>query len=126
MSQFGVNISIGLSSGHQWPNGKPIHSEALPDGSTRHTLEDGRKLTVGKPTQQLEYISTWVGAAEGETYSVVIGIIGLSAVPGFYEVWNYDINAMRSYAFRKTVSITQLDTGESYTAEDLEKVLQSR
>jgi hypothetical protein len=79
-----ITISIGLGSRYSWPNGKPVKSEQLPDGRTRHTLGDGRAMTVGAPNYSLDYLSTWVGVEEGKTYSVNIAIAGLSPVEGFF------------------------------------------
>lgn len=113
-----ITISVGIS-GSKWPNGKPVSTEILPNGEKRHLMEDGRVMTVGQPTYRLEYLSTWVGAEPGETYPVNIAISGLSEVTGFYITWNFDIDELRNYAFHKTVSITHLETGESFTGEEL-------
>lgn len=121
-----MSIKISLSVGSRypaWPNGKPVRSDPLPDGRIRHVLEDGRIFTVGEPTYRLDYLSTWIGAAPGETYSVNIAIAGLSYVDGFFEVWNFDIDEVRCYAFRKTVRITHLKTGEVFNGEELEASL---
>jgi hypothetical protein len=120
-----ITVSVGMSSRHSWPNGKPVALETLPDGRTRHTLEDGRAMTVGVPNYRLDYLSTWVGAEEGETYSVNITIAGLSNVEGFFEVWNFDIGEVRNYSFAKTVCVTHLQTGEVFTGAELEASLRA-
>lgn len=122
-----VSINLSVNEGGRWPswpNGKPVSSETLSDGRVRHTLEDGRTLTVGEPTYRLDYESTWVGSQPGDTYSVQIAISGPSSVPGFYEVWNFDIGEVRNYAFRKTVRIVHLKTGETFTGEEVRRSLE--
>ena len=114
-----ITLSAGLSMRRAWPSGKPVSSEALADGWVKHILEDGRSLTVRSPTYRLDYLSTWVGAEAGETYEVNIGLVGLSAVLGFYEVWNFDIGEARNYSFAKTIRLTSLVTGDTYSREEL-------
>lgn len=114
-----VNITVGLQNGSRWPDGKPVSSEALPDGRVRHLMADGRKMTVSKASYRLEYLSTWVGAKEDETYDVNIALAGLSHVPGYFEAWNFDINELRNYAFDKTVCIVDLTDGYRLTGEKL-------
>lgn len=123
-----VTISVGLVGGrYSWPNGKPTESEVLPDGRTRHLLEDGRRFTVAvKPTYAMEYLSTWVGAEPGDTYTVHIAIAGMSAVEGFYEAWNYDISQVRNYAFAKTMQVTDLETGDVLSGPEFERALRSQ
>lgn len=124
-----MTIKISLSVGTRyapWPDGRPVRSDPLPDGRVRHTLEDGRAFTVSEPTYKLDYLSNWVGVEPGTTYSVNIAIAGLSATAGFFEVWNFDIGAVRNYAFRKTLRITDLRTGEIFTGEELEASLASQ
>lgn len=125
-SQLKVTISVGLTQGRAWPNGKPVKSEAMTDGRTRHALEDGRVMTVGSANYCLDYLSTWVSAEEGETYDVRIAIAGLSSVEGFFEAWNFDIGEVRNYAFAKSVRITHLQTGEVFTGTELEASLRSQ
>ncbi|MDK3025447.1 hypothetical protein QO239_22880 [Cupriavidus taiwanensis] len=52
-----------------------------------------------------------------------IAIAGPSAVEGFYEVWNFDIGEARNYSFEKTVRLTHLITGETYTGEEVRAAL---
>lgn len=120
-----ITITAELTSGRQWPNGKPIHTELLSDGRTKHTLEGGRKLIVSEPTYLMDYQSNWVGAKSGDTYSVKIAISGLSAAAGFFEAWNFDISEVRNYAFSKTVRIKHLTTGDVFTGEELQTALQN-
>lgn len=122
-----VKFSAGITSRHSWPNGKPTRSEVLEDGRTRHLLEDGRTFTVAKePQYVLHYLSTWVGAEPDDTYAVKISIAGLSEVAGFFEVWNYDIGQVRSYAFAKTVEVVHIQSGESFSGTDFEEALRSK
>ncbi|MEC4722846.1 hypothetical protein RY831_27170 [Noviherbaspirillum sp. CPCC 100848] len=121
-----IKVSVGVGSRYSWPNGKPVSSEALPDGRTKHTLENGRIFTVSRPTYVLDYLSTWMGGEPDETYSVQIAIAGLSAMEGFYEVWNFDTGQARNYAFHKTARITHIGTGNVFTGEELEKLLRSQ
>ena len=125
-SNFDITIEVGLGSRYSWPNGKPIKSENLDSGKVRHVLEDGRAVTVDEPDYKLDYISTRFGSAVDDTYEVRIAICGVSAVDGFYDVWNFDINEFRSYAFRKTVRVTHLETGEVFTGAELEASLRSK
>ena len=117
------SFSIKISSGHDWPNGKPVESVQLDGGKTRHLMEDGRLITVSKPTYRLEYLSTWVDAEPDETYPVNIAIVGNSLTGGFFEAWNFDIGEMRNYSFKKTVCIVHLQTGESFTGSEVEEFL---
>lgn len=121
-----ITMSIGPGSRYSWPNGKPVSSEVLPDGRTRHALEDGRTITVGVPNYRLDYLSTWIGTEEGETYPVNIAIAGLSNVEGFFEVWNFDIGELRNYSFAKTVRVTHIQTGEIFTGAELEASLMAQ
>jgi hypothetical protein len=81
---FNIKITVGLGSG--WPNGTPLKSESLPNGCTRHVMEDGRVITVGAPNYKLEYQSWFVGAGPKDTYEVNIALGGLSARKGFSRV----------------------------------------
>ncbi|MEJ6006166.1 hypothetical protein WG899_11450 [Paucibacter sp. AS339] len=49
-----------------------------------------------------------------------MSIVGLSTVEGFYEVWNFDIDEMRSYKFEKTVRATHLASGETFDTKEWE------
>ena len=107
-----------------WPNGKPNESQKLPDGRIRHLMPDGRGLTVpAEAGYRLDYISTWVGSEPDETYEVNICIIGLSLEDGYVEVWNYDIDQARNYAFHKIVKITDIRSCEIFTGLELCKQL---
>jgi hypothetical protein len=119
MQDDGIKFSVGLRARHAWANGKPVKSEQLSDGKTRHLLEDGRTITVHEPTYRLEYLSTWLGADPDETYDINIAIIGLSLAQGFYEVWNFDIGEARNYSFSKTHRIVDLKTGQEFTGQEL-------
>jgi hypothetical protein len=114
-----MKISIRVTSRYEWPNGKPVASAILSDGKIRHVLEDGRAVTVSEPNYRLEYLSTWVGAEQDETYDVNIAIVGLSPVEGFYQTWNFDIGELRNYSFAKTKRIVHLTTGEVFTGVEL-------
>ncbi|WP_375577100.1 hypothetical protein [Paracidovorax oryzae] len=119
-----TTFSVSINTQSRWPDGKPEKSEPLPDGRIRHHMPDGRKLTVpAEAGYRIDYLSTWVGSEEGETYPVNVTFAGLSAVAGFVEVWNYDIGQMRSYGFHKIVLITDIKTGETHTGADLCKQL---
>lgn len=118
----------GIGHRHSWPNGKPVRSEKLPDGQYRHTLDDGRKITVGPlPTYRIDYLSTFVGAAPGETYEINVSLGGLADEAGFYWAWNFDIGdagELRHYRFDKTVKITDLSDGWSTDGETFRKQLE--
>lgn len=120
MSAFEMKISL---ASYKWPNSKPVGSEILSDGRTRFVLEDGRAITVHEPNYRLEYLSSWLGAMPGETYEVNIAILGLSAVNGFYEVWNFDLNEARNYSFAKTKKIVHLGTSEEFTGLEIHEFL---
>lgn len=108
-----------------WPDGKPQATEALPDGRARHTMADGRVLTIpGAATHRLEYLSTWVGA--GATYAVSITLIGASHVDGFYEAWNYDIGEVRHYRFDKTVRLVDVRTGTEHSSDEIREAISEK
>ncbi len=113
-------IKVSCTEQSTWPTGKPISSETLENGKVKHTLEDGRSMTVSKPTYRLYYLSTWHGAQPGETYEVNIALAGLSSIKGFYTTWNFDIGERRDYRFDKTVQIVHLRTGVMLTGAELE------
>lgn len=115
-----VTISINVGVRQRWPNGRPISSEKLSDGRVRHELEDGRVVTVSEATYRVEYLSTWVGAELGDTYSINLALIGLSSIEGYYETWNFDIGEFRSYKFAKTVRVTHLRTEQTFNTEEFE------
>lgn len=121
------NVQFWASNGSrtQWPNGKPVASEPLPDGRVRYQLESGRLLTVGQPTYRVDYVSTWVGTEPGETYAIRLALIGLSNVDGFYEAWNFDIGEVRNYRFDKTVLVTHLETGETFNTVEFEDAVRA-
>lgn len=121
-----MKISLRLETPYAWPSGKPVRSETLSNGKHRHLLEDGRAITVSEPNYRLEYLSSWVGAKQNETYDVNIAIIGLSSVEGFFEVWNFDINEARNYSFAKTKRIVHLTTGETFSSAELRGSLTRR
>jgi hypothetical protein len=116
-------ITLSLTAVKMWPNGKPIRSDILNDGKTRHLLEDGRAIIVSEPNYRLEYRSSWVGAEADETYHVSIAIIGPSSIIGFYEVWNFDSNEVRNYSFAKTKRIVHLTTGQVFIGAVLQELL---
>lgn len=89
-------------------------------------MEDGRLITVSKPTYRLEYLSTWVGTEPGETYPVNIAIVGNSLTEGFFEAWNFDIGEMRNYSFKKTVCIIHLETGGAFTGSEVKEFFEQR
>ena len=120
-SEIKVTVSIGMGSRYDWPNGKPISSEPLADGRVLHLLEDGRTITVKDPMYRLDYQSSRFGAEPGDTYPVNIALIGLSSVAGFYEVWNFDKQEVRSYSFAKTVRLTDLESDEVYSVDELKE-----
>ena len=121
-----IKITARLAGRYDdFPNGKPVRSEVLDDGRTRHHLENGRTFTVSKPTYRLDYLSTWVGAAPGDTYEVNIALAGPSSIEGFYEAWNFDIGEARNYKLAKTVRLTHLETGQVFSREDLEAALKA-
>jgi hypothetical protein len=121
-----IKISVGLTTNYTWPNGKPVRSEILSNGKSRHFLEDGRAITLSEPNYRLEYLSSWVGSEPDESYDVNIAIIGLSSIKGFYEAWNFDINEVRNYSFAKTKRIVHLTTGEIFTGAELQESLTKR
>jgi hypothetical protein len=110
-----------------WPNGKPTRSELLPDGRTVHTLEDGRQFLVPiRPIYLMDYLPAWADSAPDETHPVNIALAGLSSIDeGCYEVWNFDIGEVRNYLFARTVRVTRIDTGETYSGEEFERALRS-
>lgn len=124
MNEPVIKIYAGIERS-KWPNGTPIRSDRLPDGRTVHLLKDGRKITVSQPNFRLEYQSTWVGAESDETYDVSIAFVGLSLTEGFYEVWNFDTDKLRSYSFKKTHRVVHLISGEIFTGEELISVLRN-
>ena len=118
-----IKISATIGSRHSWPNGKPVASVPLPDGRVQHTLEDGRQIKVSKATHVLDYESTFVGAEPGETYSINVALSGNTLHGSFYEVWNFDINELRHYAFSKTVRLRNIVTGDEFSGQELEHLL---
>lgn len=86
-------------------------------------MEDGRRLTVGKPTYTLHYLSSWVGSEADDTYEVPIALSGLHDQKGHYEAWNFDLNELRNYAFIKTKKLVQIDTGIEITGDELMREL---
>jgi len=118
-----IKISATVGSRHSWPNGKPVASVSLPDGRVQHTLEDGRLITVSKATHVLDYESTFVGAKPGATYSINVALSGNTLDGCFYEVWNFDINELRHYAFSKTVRLRSIATGDEFSGQELEQLL---
>ena len=109
-----------------WPNGKPTYSELLPDGCTRHLLADGREFTVpSKPSYLLDYLANGFVSKSDDTYHANVAFAGLSAVEGFYEVWNFDISEVRQYSFERTVRLTHVETGEVFSPAELEAGLRA-
>lgn len=95
-----------------------VASDALGDGRVRHHLSDGRTVVVGPPTYDLEYRSMTSGS-----FRTQVSLAGLSAHPGCFDTWNYDQNGPRTYAFAKTIALTHLQTGERWTADELQAAL---
>lgn len=62
----------------------------------------------------MDYLSTWFGSEAGETYEVPVAVVGLSAVTGFCEVWNFEQNKLRSYAFHKVMRLTDIKDGSVF------------
>jgi hypothetical protein len=121
--QVKIKITVSEGAERRFPDGKPIISEKLPSGAMRHTMSDGRVLTVHTPTYTLHYLSNWVGVPPGTTYQVPVAISGLSTVDGYFEAWNFDLNELRNYSFSKTVKIVHMKTGEEITGMELKKDL---
>lgn len=121
--QLKIKITVSEGAERRFPEGKPIRSEELPGGAVRHTMSDGRVLTVHTPTYTLHYLSSWVGVSPGSTYQVPVAISGLSTVDGYYEAWNFELNELRSYSFDKTAKIVHLKTGEEITGAELKRDL---
>lgn len=67
----------------------------------------------------LEYVSTWVGASPGATYTAQVTVVGPSRRDGFFEAWNHEIGALRNYRFDKTVRITILKSGAVLSGDDM-------
>lgn len=82
-----------------------VSTEVLPDGSRRHTLQDGRRFEESGPDFRLVYQSYFPGS----TYSREISIFGLARDrPDLFEAWCYVADDFRTYAFRKTISIAEI------------------
>lgn len=120
-----VHLSAALSSPSKFPNGDPIAVEKLADGASRYTMEDGRLITVSTPNYTLQYESSWVGSTPGEYYEVPIALSGAMPVAGYFEAWNFEINALRHYAFSKTIRVISLTDGESFTGMELYESLKT-
>lgn len=117
-----IRITGGIRS--RWSDdGVPVKSESLPDGRTRHTMKDGRTVTVSVANYRLDYQSTLVGAEPGDTYEVNVALTGCATVEGFFEAWNFDTNKLRNYRFDKTVSVTRLLDGSTFTGAELQWAL---
>jgi len=101
------------------PKGRPrnvVATEVRPDGSRRHTLQDGRQFEESGPDFRLEYQSFFPGT----TYTREISIFGLAAGrPDLFEAWCYVADDFRTYAFRKTVSVVELHGPHSVTGAEL-------
>lgn len=98
-----------------FPDGTPQESEVLSDGRVRHRIGDGRTITVAAvPTYRMDYLSNWIGSEPGETYEIPVALLGKSNVTGFFEAWNYDQSKLKSYAFHKTIRLTDIATGKVF------------
>lgn len=118
MIKFTFETSIGSSS--RWPDGKPLKSEAQPDGRIAHEMPDGRTIRVPPdPLYRLEY----EGRLTGDSFFVDVSFIGLCKEPGYVETWNHKLGQVRSYAFHKILGLTNIETGEVHPAKQLCKQL---
>jgi hypothetical protein len=104
-----IFLSVGVV-GSTWPN--VVKTEVLPEGRTRHTLDDGVVLTVeADPTYILEYESRFVGAEPGETFEVRVSLTGRSNAEGTFEAWNFDRSTLRNSPLRKLHELRIFRTG---------------
>jgi hypothetical protein len=123
MEYANLKMKIELKATKRWGNSKPLASTKQPDGRTTHVLADGRKLTVGRPTHILYYQSSWVGSEACDTYEVPIALSGAHDSEGFYEAWNFDLQEVRNYAFKKTKKLVQIDNGTEISGDELMRAL---
>lgn len=83
-------------------------------------MSDGRIVTVpALPRYRIDYLSTWVDSEPDETYEINVTFSGLSSTRGYIEVWNFDIGQLRNYAFNKIMRVTDLNTDEWCTGQEL-------
>lgn len=82
---------------------------------------DGRRIEEDGPYFRMVYKSSI--AIPEATYTRDIAIIGGGAEPHLFDAWCYVYNALRSYAYSKVVSLTEIATGETVTGEQLRKLM---
>lgn len=99
--------------------GTPVKTVQMPDGSRLHTMADGRKLQEDGPAFRMTYTSSIPGA----TYTRDIAIFDIGPEPHLFDAWCYVYNALRTYAFSKVITLTEIATGETVTGEQLRKLM---
>ena len=120
MTTFDITMKVAL--GPAWPDTSTVRSTQISHGRIRHELADGRAIVVSEPNYELEY--RVISMFESDTFKARIALAGLAERPGCFEAWNFDVNALRAYAFAKTVQIVHLQTGESFTGAELQASLE--
>lgn len=120
MTTFDVTMTVTLEP--SWPDTTTVNSTHLPDGRIRHELADGRAIVVSEPNYELEY--RLISMFGSDTFKVRIALAGLAERPTCFEAWNFDVNALRTYAFAKTIRIVHLQTGEAFTGAELQASLE--
>lgn len=111
-----------VALGPAWPDTSTVRSTQLSDGRIRHELADGRAIVVSEPNYELQYRFT--GMFDSDTFKARIALAGLAERPGCFEAWNFDVNALRIYAFAKTIQLVHLKTGETFTGAELQASLE--
>lgn len=100
--------------------GTPLHTAILEDGTKRHTMADGRVFEEAGPS----YLLTYQSFMPDSTYTREISIFGLSPDnKHLFEGWCYVYNALRTYAFDKVVSLTEISTGTELSGEELRNLM---
>ena len=82
---------------------------------------DGRRIQEDGPSFRMVYKSSI--ALPGATYTRDIAIIGGNLEPHLFDAWCYVYNALRSYEYSKVVTLTEIETGETVTGEQLRKLM---